>query len=127
VSLSGRYDEAARELETAIRLDPRLFEARYFYGRAAFQEGRLDEALRLFEEACHVREDYQARLLWAQCYAAMGARRRRSLRTGARSKSSSGTSTSIPEIRAPSCSEAVGGTVGRARQSAGLGRAYARD
>jgi TolB-like protein/TolA-binding protein len=72
VSLSGRYDEAAREFETAIRLDPKLFEARYFYARAAFQKGRLDEALRLFEEACHVREDYQARLLWAQCYAAMG-------------------------------------------------------
>jgi TolB-like protein/tRNA A-37 threonylcarbamoyl transferase component Bud32 len=72
VSLSGRYDEAAREFESAIRLDPRLFEARYFYARAAFHEGRLEEALRLFEEACHVREDYQARLLWAQCYAAMG-------------------------------------------------------
>jgi adenylate cyclase len=26
----------------------------------------------LFEEACQVREDYQARLLWAQCYAALG-------------------------------------------------------
>jgi TolB-like protein len=72
VSLSGRYAEASREFETAIRLDPKLFEARYFYARAAFHEGRLEEALRLFEEACHVREDYQARLLWAQCYAAMG-------------------------------------------------------
>ena len=74
VSLSGRYAEAAGEFETAIRLDPKLFEARYFYARAAFHEGRLDDALRLFEEACHVREDYQARLLWAQCYAAMGRR-----------------------------------------------------
>jgi len=72
ISLRGNYDDAAREFETAARANPKLFEARYFHARAAFQEGRLEEALQLFEEACQVREDYQARLLWAQCYAALG-------------------------------------------------------
>jgi TolB-like protein/Flp pilus assembly protein TadD/tRNA A-37 threonylcarbamoyl transferase component Bud32 len=72
LSLRGNYDDAAREFETAARANPKLFEARYFHARAAFQEGRLEEALQLFEEACQVREDYQARLLWAQCYAALG-------------------------------------------------------
>ena len=72
MSLRGNYDDAAREFETAARANPKLFEARYFHARAAFQEGRLEEALQLFEEACQVREDYQARLLWAQCYAALG-------------------------------------------------------
>ncbi|MDH5196661.1 MAG: protein kinase [Gemmatimonadota bacterium] len=72
VSLRGGYEAASREFQTAVRLDPKLFEARYFHARAAFQAGRLEDALHLFEEACHVREDYQARLLWAQCYAALG-------------------------------------------------------
>jgi TolB-like protein/Flp pilus assembly protein TadD/tRNA A-37 threonylcarbamoyl transferase component Bud32 len=74
LSLRGRYDDAARAFETAVRLNPMLFEARYFHARAAFHEGRLEEALQLFDEACQVREDYQARLLWAQCYAALGRR-----------------------------------------------------
>ncbi len=72
LSLRGSYEEAAREFEAAAKANPKLFEARYFHARAAFQEGRLEEALQLFEEACQVREDYQARLLWAQCYAALG-------------------------------------------------------
>jgi TolB-like protein/Flp pilus assembly protein TadD/tRNA A-37 threonylcarbamoyl transferase component Bud32 len=72
LSLRGRYEEAARAFETAVGLNPSLFEARYFHARAAFHEGRLAEALQLFDEACQIREDYQARILWAQCYAAMG-------------------------------------------------------
>ena len=71
VSLSKRHDEAAREFETAIRLNPKLFEAHYFYARACFQQGKLEQALQLFQQACQVREDYQAGLLLATTYAAM--------------------------------------------------------
>jgi tetratricopeptide (TPR) repeat protein len=72
VSLSKKYDEAEREFQTAIRLDPQLFEAKYFFARTRFHEGKFAESAELFEQACEVREDYQARILAAQSYAAMG-------------------------------------------------------
>jgi TolB-like protein/Flp pilus assembly protein TadD/predicted Ser/Thr protein kinase len=70
--LMKHNDEAQQEFETAIRLDPEHFEARYFYARACFQQGRFPEAVRLFEEACQVRENYEARFLAAQTYTALG-------------------------------------------------------
>jgi serine/threonine protein kinase len=39
VSLNQRYEEAKQEFEAAIRLNPNLFEAYYFYGRC-FRRGR---------------------------------------------------------------------------------------
>ena len=50
-SLTGNYPEASREFELSIRLSPRLFEAHYYYGIAAFQQGELEKAARLFETA----------------------------------------------------------------------------
>jgi TolB-like protein/Flp pilus assembly protein TadD len=84
LSLSGRDAGADTAFETAIRLDPKLFEARYFYARHCFARSQLEKAARLFEEAAQVRpEDFQAPLLVAQVYekldrpsAAMEARRR---------------------------------------------------
>ena len=70
--LLKRADEADREFETAIRLDPQGFEARYFWARSCFQRGETEQAARLFEEAATVREDYQARFFAAQSYAALG-------------------------------------------------------
>jgi serine/threonine protein kinase/Flp pilus assembly protein TadD len=73
LSLSKRYEEAKPEFETAIRLDPNLFEARYFYGRACMAAGQLAEAARLFEEASRLRpEDYQALLLVGGVLAGLG-------------------------------------------------------
>jgi len=70
--LQKRPDDAAAEFETAVRLDPKQFEARYFHARLCFQRGETDQAARLFEEAAVVREDYQARFFAAQSYAALG-------------------------------------------------------
>ncbi len=70
--LLQRAGEAAAEFETAIRLDPKQFEARYFYARGCFQRGEMEQAARLFEEAAGVREDYQARFFAAQSYATLG-------------------------------------------------------
>ena len=67
-----RDDDARREFETAMRLDPKQFEARYFYARQCFALGELEKAARLFEEACEAREDYQAAFFAAQAYAALG-------------------------------------------------------
>jgi tetratricopeptide (TPR) repeat protein len=72
LSLKGDNEAARLEFETAIRMDPRLYEARYFYARTCFQEGKLEEAARLFREAAEVREDYQSRFFAAQSLAALG-------------------------------------------------------
>jgi serine/threonine protein kinase/tetratricopeptide (TPR) repeat protein len=68
VALRKRYAEAEPEFETAIRLNPALFEPYYFYARTCFQQGKLERAVGLFEQACEVHDDYQARLLAALCY-----------------------------------------------------------
>src|SRR5262249_3236881 len=39
LSMGKRYDEARQHFETAMGLDPSLFEARYFYGRSCLAEG----------------------------------------------------------------------------------------
>jgi tetratricopeptide (TPR) repeat protein len=66
-------DQAERHFETALRLNPRLFEAYYFFARDCFARGRLEKAARLFERAAEVRpEDYQAALLLPQVYDALG-------------------------------------------------------
>ncbi|NIM50630.1 MAG: protein kinase [Gemmatimonadales bacterium] len=72
VSLNKRYAEAQEEFEKAIRLNPALFEPYYFYARTCFQQGKHEAAVHLFEKACDVREDYQARLLAALAYAGLG-------------------------------------------------------
>ena len=88
LTLSKEYEAAQGEFESAIRLDPRLFEAYYFYARACFQTGELAKAAMLFEQAAAVRpEDYQAPSLLAMVYHGMGregdaeAAHRRAIRT----------------------------------------------
>jgi Flp pilus assembly protein TadD len=51
VSLSKRFDEAEEHFETAMRLDPKSFEAAYLYGRALQSAGRFEEAVKLLERA----------------------------------------------------------------------------
>ena len=64
VSLNKQFDEAQKEFETAIRLDPKNFDAYYFYARACFQQGNLELAGHLFEKAGDVSpDDYQAPVL----------------------------------------------------------------
>lgn len=72
-SLERQYDEAEKEFETAIRLDPRPFGAYYFYARDALSQSKLEKAVRLFEQASAVRpEDYQAPALVVQVYRSLG-------------------------------------------------------
>ncbi len=85
LSIRGADEEALTCFEKAIRLDPGLWEAWYFYARHWFVRGRREEALRLFEQAGRVRpEDYQAPLLAAQIYDDLGRpeEARRSRRRG---------------------------------------------
>jgi adenylate cyclase len=62
-----------KEFETAIRLDPTLFEAYYFYARSSFVQDELEKAIRLYEKSIEVNPfDYQAPLLVAQIYSDFG-------------------------------------------------------
>lgn len=70
----GRLEESTGEFRTAIAKDPRLGEARYFYGRQCFQQGAFAEAAHWFEEAARVQESFEARFFAAQAHEAAGAR-----------------------------------------------------
>jgi serine/threonine protein kinase len=75
VALKKDFAEAEQEFTTAIRLDPSLFAARYFYGRACLSQGKLLEAAHLFEQACQLRpDDYQAASHLGSIYAGLGRR-----------------------------------------------------
>lgn len=72
-SLRQDYSEAEKELETAIQLDPMLFEAYYFYARVCFVAGKLPKAIQMYEKAAEVNpQDYQSPLLIAQIYSDLG-------------------------------------------------------
>ena len=47
-----------------MRLDPKLYEAAYWYARARLAQGKYEEAVKLFERAASLRpEDYQTQQL----------------------------------------------------------------
>jgi TolB-like protein/tetratricopeptide (TPR) repeat protein len=65
--------DAIAAFETALSLDPELFEASYFYARVRFQRGELEKAAALFEQAERVRpDDFQAPTLLRQVYRSLG-------------------------------------------------------
>jgi adenylate cyclase len=67
LSLLERHEEAEKAFEAASRLEPDLFEARYFFARSAFARGDLENAVRQYEAAMRARpEDYQSPLLVGQ-------------------------------------------------------------
>ena len=73
LSQGGRSDEAGQFFETALRLNPKLFEAHYFYARHHFTIGNSEKAIELYESASQLRpEDYQVPLLSAQIYDDVG-------------------------------------------------------
>jgi len=68
----GSFEDATLEFETAVRLDPRHFEAHYFHARACYEKRQVEKAAHLFEAAAQAREDYQARFFAAQSFATLG-------------------------------------------------------
>jgi serine/threonine protein kinase/tetratricopeptide (TPR) repeat protein len=72
-ALRKKHDEAHREFEIAISLNPRLFEAYYFQARSFYSQGKLDDAVQWFEQAARVMpEDYQSRMLLASALHGLG-------------------------------------------------------
>jgi TolB-like protein/tetratricopeptide (TPR) repeat protein len=73
LSLAPHYDEAAREFEAAIAINPRLFEAYYYFARTAFACGEIQRSADLFRKAAEVRqEDFQSAMLLAQSLRMLG-------------------------------------------------------
>lgn len=73
VSLSKKFKEAEEHFETAMRLDPKSYQAAYWFGRARMSEGRFDEAIKLLERAASLRpEDYESVGMLSQAYAGSG-------------------------------------------------------
>ena len=78
LSHSKHHEQAEAAFRRAIELDPRLFDAYYFYGRDSFTQGKLEQAAALFEQAANARpDDYQALALLAQVYRALGKEKER--------------------------------------------------
>ena len=57
LSAGRQWADADREFETALRLNPQLFEARYLYGRSWVSRGDLERAAHWFERAVAVRPE----------------------------------------------------------------------
>src|SRR5438552_4147552 len=57
LTLRREYAEARQEFEAALRLNPMLYEAHYFYGRGCLTEGKPDEAVAHSRDAWHVRPE----------------------------------------------------------------------
>jgi adenylate cyclase len=73
LSLHRRYDEAQVHFELAARINPNLFDAYYYYGRAAFARGEIEHSVELFAKAAEVRqEDYQSPSFQAQSLQMLG-------------------------------------------------------
>ena len=69
LSLVERGAEAEKEFETAVRLNPMLFEACFFYARNCYLQGKLEKAMQLYKQASLANpEDYQAPILLANVY-----------------------------------------------------------
>jgi tetratricopeptide (TPR) repeat protein len=73
LALSRRYEEAAKEFEDAIHLNPNLFDAYYYFARATFAIGNIERSAELFGKAAAARhEDFQSPMLQAQALRMLG-------------------------------------------------------
>lgn len=75
LSLAGDHAAAVARFTEAIGLNPHLFEARYYFGRACFAASETQRAADLFKEAAELRrEDFQSPILAAQALDMLGQR-----------------------------------------------------
>ncbi len=49
LSLTEQWEESGKEFDTAIQLNPKLWDPYFYYARSLFRQGKLEEAARLFE------------------------------------------------------------------------------
>lgn len=67
--INKEFDQADAHFRRAIEINPRLFEPYYFYARSCVHQGKIEQAVTLFEKAHEIDpEDYQSALLLPQFY-----------------------------------------------------------
>lgn len=72
-SLSRNYQEAEKEFEAAIRLNPKLYDGYYLYARCCFAKGDKEMAAALFRKASELDpEDYQSLNHLEMCLRSLG-------------------------------------------------------
>src|SRR5439155_14768059 len=68
-----RDEEASREIETALRLDPESHQVNNCAARLIFQQRRLDQAVHYFEKAVSLEQgDFGSSGMLITCYTALG-------------------------------------------------------
>ncbi len=73
LSNQRRYAEARQHFEAATRINPNLFDAYYYYGRAAFAAGDIEKSIELWHRAAEVRrEDFESPMFEAQSMRRLG-------------------------------------------------------
>jgi adenylate cyclase len=69
----GRHDEAAAEIDVALRLDPESYEVNRSAAYLRFSQQRLDEAVRYYEKSMMLMEtDLNSGSMLLTCYTAIG-------------------------------------------------------
>jgi len=72
LSQHGRHDEAAAEIDVAVRLDPESYEVNRSAAYLRFRQQRLDEAIRYYEKAMSLLEtDLNSGSMLITCYTAL--------------------------------------------------------
>jgi adenylate cyclase len=73
LSQHGRHDEAAAEIDVAVRLDPESYEVNRSAAYLRFSQQRLEEAARYYEKSMTLMEtDLNSGSLLLTCYTALG-------------------------------------------------------
>jgi adenylate cyclase len=73
LSNQRRYEDARKHFEAAARINPNLFDAYYYYGRAAFAAGDVEKSIEMWRKAGEVRQaDFESPLLQAQSMRKLG-------------------------------------------------------
>ena len=68
-----RYEDAFVQFEAGIRINPNLYDACYYYGRACFASGAIERSAELFGRAAELNpEDFQSRFLMGQSLSMLG-------------------------------------------------------
>jgi adenylate cyclase len=73
LSQHGRHDEAAAEIDVALRLDPESYEVNRSAAYLRFRQQRLEEAIRYYEKSMTLMEtDLNSGSMLLTCYTAVG-------------------------------------------------------